>query len=135
MIQEIASFVDPDPTVEFDPASRVSRHASLKCASLLSFFLSFSLFSQPPSLSVQRLFLSARNFSLLFFLFPLRVSLSHSLSLSLARTLTVVLVRSTKTKEATGPARSEKRRASKEEEEEEEGEKGETNLGARRNRA
>lgn len=131
MIQEIASFVDPDPTVEFDPASRVSRHASLKCASLLSFFLSFSLFTQPPSLSVQRLFLSARNFSLLFFLFPLRVSLS--LSLSRSRTLTVVLVRSTKTKEATGPARSEKRRASKEEEEE--GEKGETNLGAKRNRA
>lgn len=131
MIQEIASFVDPDPTVEFDPASRVSRHASLKCASLLSFFLSFSLFSQPPSLSVQRLFLSARNFSLLFFLFPLRVSLS--LSHSLSRTLTVVLVHSTKTKEATGPARSEKRRASKEEEEE--GEKGETNLGAKRNRA
>lgn len=80
MIQEIASFVDPDPTVEFDPASRVSRHASLKCASLLSFFLSFSLFSQPPSLSVQRLFLSARNFSLLFFLFPLRVSLALSLA-------------------------------------------------------
>lgn len=46
MIQEIASFVDPDPTVEFDPASRVSRHASLKYASLLSSLvmpLSYSL--------------------------------------------------------------------------------------------
>lgn len=43
MIQEIASFVNPDLTVEFDPASRVSGHASLKCTSplCLSPFLSF----------------------------------------------------------------------------------------------
>jgi len=74
MIQEIASFVNPDPTVEFDPASRVSRHASLKCASLLSFS---SLPLRRPNVS-----LSARNFSLLF---SLRVSRSLSRTLMVRR--------------------------------------------------
>lgn len=105
MIQEIASFVDPDPTVEFDPASRVSRHASLKCASLLSLSqVSLSVGgerSQQLSLSLS---FSARNISL-------------SLILSRIRP-TIVLVHSTKTKEATGPAWSEKRRAGKKEERE-----------------
>lgn len=110
MIQEIESFVDPDLTVEFDPASRVSRHASLKCASLLS----FSLLVEPTVLSLLVMFLS----------YSLR-----TFSFSLA--LTVVLVHSTKTKEATGPAWSEKRRAGKEEKKE----KGGTNLGAKRNQA
>lgn len=39
MIQEIVNFVDPDLTVEFDPASRVSGH-TLR-SSVLLFFLSF----------------------------------------------------------------------------------------------
>lgn len=74
MIQEIESFVDPDPTVEFDPASRVSRHASLKCASLLS----FSLLVEPTlSLSLLVMFLS---YSLRAFLF---LSRTHRRSRSL----------------------------------------------------
>lgn len=73
MIQEIVNFVDPDPTVEFDPASRVSGHASLKCAaSLLSLFRgsSPSLQRFPPSLVIS------------FSLIP---------SISLLRALSVVL--------------------------------------------
>ena len=98
MIQEIASFVDPDSTVEFDPASRVSRHASLKCVSLLSLSLSLSLSLCLSSLSVRWSSLSLSS---------LVISFSYSLCafpLSLSRTLTVVLVHSTKTKEAIEPA-------------------------------
>lgn len=99
MIQEIVNFVDPDPTVEFDPASRVSGHASLKCASPLS------LLRDSSSPSLQRLSPS------------LVISLSYSVYLSSARTLrhSRRLVHSTKTKEATGPVWSGERRVGKKE--------------------
>lgn len=89
MIQEIAIFVDPDPWVEFDPASRVSGHASLKFTPLLS--LSSSLLPGLPLRRSAAFSSSARNLlSLILFArlsLSLSVALVHSSSLSASRSL------------------------------------------------